>query len=174
MICMGIHLKTLAVPVLLLILLTNPVSGASAVQEVRVTVPESVEIMVLWKGEEVGNSFTLTATVEPGKEYTWPGGPQGLQIKDLSNVPIDLYIKAEGDLQGPETIPIQNLKYANYGTNLPKTPLTTTYTPVRKNWTARDERNAVVPADIYLTIPPFTAPGEYRVKIYHLAIKSPT
>ncbi|WP_321211868.1 hypothetical protein [Methanothermobacter sp. DP] len=67
---MGIHLKTLAVPMLLLIILTNPVSGASAVQEVRVTVPESVEIMVLWKGEEVGNSFTLTATVEPGKEYT--------------------------------------------------------------------------------------------------------
>ncbi|BAM69576.1 conserved hypothetical protein [Methanothermobacter sp. CaT2] len=60
-------------------------------QEVKVTVPESVEIMVLWQGREAGNSFTLTATVEPGKEYHWPGGPQGLQIKDLSNVPIDLY-----------------------------------------------------------------------------------
>ncbi|QEF93763.1 hypothetical protein FVF72_00470 [Methanothermobacter sp. KEPCO-1] len=170
---MGFQLRTLAVAALLLILLTNPVSGASAVQEVRVTVPESVEIMVLWKGEEVGNSFTLTATVEPGREYTWPGGPQGLQIKDLSNVPIDLYIKAEGDLQGPETIPIQNLKYANYGTNLPQTPLTTTYTPVRRGWVVKSDEESLIPVDLHLTVPPGTAAGVYSVRIYHIAVKSP-
>ncbi|NLU04503.1 MAG: hypothetical protein GXW97_06160, partial [Methanothermobacter sp.] len=89
------------VTAVILLLLLKPAAGATAVQEVTVTVPESVEIMVLWQGRETGNSFTLTATVEPGKEYYWPGGPQGLQIKDLSNVPIDLYIRAEGDLQGP-------------------------------------------------------------------------
>jgi len=60
--------------------------------------------------------------VEPGKEYYWPGGPQGLQIKDLSNVPIDLYIRAEGDLQGPETIPIQNLNTPTTASDSPKHP----------------------------------------------------
>ncbi|HIH64713.1 MAG: hypothetical protein PWP32_1344 [Methanothermobacter sp.] len=161
------------VTAVILLLLLKPAAGATAVQEVTVTVPESVEIMVLWQGRETGNSFTLTATVEPGKEYYWPGGPQGLQIKDLSNVPIDLYIRAEGDLQGPETIPIQNLKYANYGIGLPETPLTTTYTPVRKNWAAKREIDAVVPVDLSLTVPPFTEPGEYRVRVYHIAIRSP-
>ncbi|AAB84888.1 unknown [Methanothermobacter thermautotrophicus str. Delta H] len=157
----------------ILLLLPVPFATMNTVQEVTVTVPESVEIMVLWQGRETGNSFTLTATVEPGKEYYWPGGPQGLQIKDLSNVPIDLYIRAEGDLQGPETIPIQNLKYANYGIGLPETPLTTTYTPVRKNWAAKRDIDAVVPVDLSLTVPPFTEPGEYRVRVYHIAIRSP-
>ncbi|AAB84889.1 MULTISPECIES: hypothetical protein [Methanothermobacter] len=158
------------VTAVILLLLLKPAAGATAVQEVTVTVPESVEIMVLWQGRETGNSFTLTATVEPGKEYYWPGGPQGLQIKDLSNVPIDLYIRAEGDLQGPETIPIQNLKYANYGIGLPETPLTTTYTPVRKNWMVKSEDESLIPVDLHLTVPPATAAGVYSVNIYHIAV----
>ena len=168
---MGRLIKTL-VPALVIFLFSTPVYGATAVQNVTVTVPESVEIVVLWNGTEQGDAFTLTAMVQPGGDYIWQGGPEGLQIKSLSNTPIDLYIKAEGNLQGPETIPIENLKYSNYGINLPETPLTTRYTLVRRNWTAKKEIEAVVPVDIHLTVPPFTAPGEYRVRVYHIAVKS--
>ncbi|HIH70852.1 MAG TPA: hypothetical protein HA301_02180, partial [Methanothermobacter thermautotrophicus] len=47
------------------------------------------------------------------------------------------------------------------------------YTPVRKNWAAKREIDAVVPVDLSLTVPPFTEPGEYRVRVYHIAIRSP-
>jgi len=164
-------IKTL-VPALVLLLFLTPVYGATAVQNVRVTVPESVEVRVLWKGTEQGDAFTLTAMVQPGGDYIWPGGPGGLQIKSLSNTPIDLYIKAEGNLEGPETIPIENLKYSNYGINLPETPLTTSYTLVRKNWRVKSEEESLIPVDLHLTVPPGTAAGVYSVRIYHIAVKS--
>jgi len=50
----------------LLLLLPVPFSTMTSIQNVTVTVPESVEVRVLWKGTEQGNAFTLTAMVQPG------------------------------------------------------------------------------------------------------------
>jgi len=88
---------------ILISLLLTPAYGASATQDVTVTVSESVQIIVFWNGTE-NNPFTLNVYTIPGREYYWPRGPEGVQIKGLSNVLIDLYVKTESDLQGPGRI----------------------------------------------------------------------
>jgi len=153
-------------------LFLTPVYSASATQDVTVTVSESVQIVVFWNGTE-SNPFTLNVYAVPGREYYWPGGPEGLQVKSLSNVPINLYVKAESDLQGPGgIIPIENLKYANYGSGLPKTPFKKDYALVKKDWKVENLEESIIPVDIYFNVPIGTAPGTYSVKIYHIAVKS--
>ncbi len=160
------------ISIVLLFSFLAPVYGASATQDVTVTVAENVQIMVIWNGRENSNPFIFNVYVWGTGEYHWPGGPEGLQIKDLSNVPIDLYVKAEGDLQGPGTIPIENLKYADYGAGLPKTPFKKQYALVKKNWKVKNLKDAIIPVDLYLNVPPNTPAGTYSVTIYHIAIKS--
>mgnify|MGYP001247431795 FL=1 len=154
-------------------LLFTPAYATSANQDVTVTVTETIQIETLWNGKETTNPFTFNVYVGSWGEYYWPGGPKGLQIKSLSNVPIDLYVRAEGDLKGPGgTIPIENLKYANYGSGLPKTPFQKDYALVKKHWKVENLTEATIPIDLYLNIPPGTPPGIYSVKIYHIAVKS--
>jgi len=155
----------------LILLCLNFAYGATATQDVTVTVSESVQIIVIWNGTE-NNPFTLNVYALPGREYYWPGGVEGLQIKSLSNVPIDLYVKAEGDLKGPGIIPIENLKYADYGSGVPKTPFKKDYALVKKDWKVRNLEESIIPVDLYLDVPIGTPPGAYSVKIYHVAVKS--
>lgn len=153
--------------------LLTPTYGASATQDVTVTVQDNIQIITIWNGKETTNPFTFNAHIKSWGEYYWPGGPMGLQIKSLSNVPVDLYVRAEGDLQGPEgTIPLENFKYANYGSGVPKTPFREEYALVKKHWKVESLEDAIIPVDLYLDIPFGTPPGTYSVKIYHIAIKS--
>ncbi|MDI9623628.1 MAG: hypothetical protein QFX38_01900 [Methanothermobacter sp.] len=159
---------------LLILLLLNPVYPASsATQDVTVTVTETIQIKTIWNGKETTNPFTFNVYIGSWGEYYWPGEQGGLQIKSLSNIPIDLYVKAEGDLQGPiGIIPIENLKYADYGACVPKTSFKKDYVLVKEHWKVENLEEAIIPVDLYLNIPPGTPPGIYSVKIYHIAVKS--
>ncbi|MEM4524742.1 MAG: hypothetical protein QXH54_00035 [Methanothermobacter sp.] len=160
-------------PVLILLLLNPVYPASSASQDVTVTVTETIQIKTIWKGTETTNPFTFNVYVGSWGEYYWPGEQGGLQIKSLSNVPVDLYVRAEGDLQGPGgIIPIENLKYANYGSGVPKTPFQKYYVLVKKHWKVENPTEAIIPVDLYLNIPPGTPPGIYSVNIYHIAVKS--
>lgn len=103
--------------------LLTPTYGASATQDVTVTVQDNIQIITIWNGKETTNPFTFNAHIKSWGEYYWPGGPMGLQIKSLSNVPVDLYVRAEGDLQGPEgTIPLENFNTLIMGQEFQKRP----------------------------------------------------
>ena len=87
-------------------------------RNVTVTVPESVEIVVLWNGTEQGDAIhphshgTARRRLHLARRRT----RRTPDKKPVKHTTIDLYIKAGRKAsRAQETIPIENLKYSNYG-----------------------------------------------------------
>lgn len=86
-------------------------------------------------------------------------------------------VRASGDLisinNSSNTIPLSNLKYSikydgPYGPiDVPKRSFTTRYYTF---WTYRGSVNIKIPVNYYLTVPPYTDPGTYRVTVTYRAL----
>lgn len=86
-------------------------------------------------------------------------------------------VRASGDLisinNSSNRIPLLNLKYSikydgPYGPiDVPKRSFTTRYYTF---WTYRGSVNIKIPVNYYLTVPPYTDPGTYRVTVTYRAL----
>ncbi len=150
------------------------ISTSSMTQMITVNVPEYIGISSTWNGDE-SSSIDLGNLSFNGLENSWQGGVSGLQLRSLSNVNIDLYIKASGNLTDTDTgatIPLSNLYSAGYDNSKAKAPVTTNYKKVINGWARPSDENKFIPVDLYLTVPLGTKPGTYITTIYYTAIKN--
>jgi len=146
----------------------------STTQALNVTVDPTIAIAATWASG--GNNTTIDLGHVPADnvEKNWPGGSNGEQVYTYSNIAIDVYTRASGNLRsGANNISIALLKYANYGENVAKTSFTTSYAKVKSNWAAPNQGSYLsVPVDLFLTVPFATPPGLYTTTIYHAAVQA--
>jgi hypothetical protein len=176
---MGVRslLAVLILSVVLTVASFSPVFGAaspSATQQLEAEVEPTIAIGAFWANGANNSTIYLLDLLADNQEYSWDGGASGEQVKHSSNVAIDLYVRAAGDLtNGSNTIPLSNLKYADYGASVAKTAFTTSYVRVRENWPAPSQGNELtIPVDLYLLVPFATPPGNYTTTVYHAAVQT--
>ena len=155
----------------------QPVTGQvspSATQPLQANVTETVAITAQWAGGEDNSTINLGDLPADNMEKSWPGGSSGEEVSTYSNVAIDLYVRAAGDLaNGTNTIPLDLLKYADYGASVSKASFTTSYVQVRSDWGPPAQFGSLtVPVDLFLTVPFATPPGLYTTTIYHAAVQA--
>lgn len=173
-------MRSLVALVLLSVILLGSVpqvfaaASPSSTQQLQAEVEPTIAIGAFWKGGANNSTIYLLDLLADNQEYTWEGGADGEQVRHSSNVAIDLYVRAAGDLQnGTNTISLSNLKYADYGDNVAKTAFTTTYALVRENWAPPAQGSeAIIPVDLFLLVPFATPPGNYTTTIYHAAVET--
>lgn len=172
-------LKLLSILLILISISSSPIFAASSMtQTVTVNIPESIGIASSWNGG--GNSSTISFgdLAADNIEKSWPGGVTGEQLQTLSNVGVDIYVRASGnflDSDTGETIPLSNLYSAGYGDSKAKTQLSTGYVNVVDSWARPvSGETKIVPVDLYLTVPFGTKSGTYTTTLYYTAVKSGT
>ncbi|MGB4362636.1 MAG: hypothetical protein WBI71_02115 [Methanothermobacter tenebrarum] len=151
----------------------NAEASPSATQTLKAEVEPTVAIAAEWAREGNNSTIILSDLAADNMERSWPGGDDGEQVHSYSNVPIDLYVRANGDLTNDSnTISLDLLKYANYGASVPKTSFTTEYVMVLESWGPPSQgEQLTVPVDLYLTVPFATPPRVYTTIIYHAAVQ---
>lgn len=149
-------------------------ASPSSTQELQAEVEPTIAIGAFWSGGANNSTIYLLDLLADNQEYSWEGESQGEQVRHSSNVAIDLYVRAAGNLQnGTNTISLSNLKYADYGGNVAKTAFTTNYTLVKENWAAPSQGSeSTIPVDLFLFVPFATPPGNYTTTIYHAAVET--
>jgi len=151
----------------------NAEVSPSATQTLQANVTETIAITATWNGQENG-TINLGDLPADNVEKKWEGGDTAEQVHSYSNVAIDLYVKASGNLaNGTNTIPLSNLKYADYDASVGKTSFTTAYTKVLEEWGPPEHLGSLtVPVDFYLTVPLAARPGLYTTTIFHAAVQA--
>jgi len=151
----------------------NAQVSESATQPLQANVTETVAITATWNGQENG-TINLGNLPADNVEKEWEGGDTAEQVHSYSNVAIDLYVKALGDLaNGTNTISLSNLKYGDYGASVSKTSFTTAYAKVLEGWGPPAPLGSLtVPVDLYLTVPLAARPGLYTTTIFHAAVQA--
>lgn len=151
----------------------NAQVSESATQTLQANVTETVAITATWNSAENG-TIDLGNLPADNVEKEWQGGNTAEEVHSYSNVAIDLYVRASGNLtNGTNNITISNLKYADYGASVSKTSFTTTYVQVLGNWGPPEHLGSLtVPVDLYLTVPLGAVPGLYTTTIYHAAVQA--
>lgn len=170
-------LAVLILAVVLSVASFSPVFAAvspSSTQQLEAEVEPTIAIGAFWMNGANNSTIYLLDLLADNQEYSWEGGASGEQVRHSSNVAIDLYVRAAGDLtNGSNSISLSNLKYADYGDNVLKTAFTTSYVRVRENWSAPTQGNELtIPVDLYLLVPFATPPGNYTTTIYHAAVET--
>ncbi len=151
----------------------NAEASPSATQTLEAEVEPTVAIAAEWAGGGNNSTIILSDLAADNMERSWSGGSGGEQVHSYSNVAIDLYVRAAGDLtNGSNTISLDLLKYADYGASVSKTSFTTEYVRVLLGWDPPSQSGRVtVPVDLFLTVPFATPPGVYTTTIYHAAVQ---
>lgn len=146
--------------------------SSSATQPLQANVTETIAITATWNGQENG-TIDLGNLLADNIEKKWEGGDTHEQVHTYSNVPIDLYVRAAGDLQsGSNSISLDLLKYADYGQNVAKASFTTSYVKVLSGWGPPSQyQHLTAPVDLFLTVPFATPPGLYTTTIFHAAVQ---
>lgn len=149
-------------------------ASPSSTQELQAEVEPTIVIGAFWQGGANNSTIYLLNLMADGQEYFWEGGSDGEQVRHSSNVEIDLYVRASGNLaNGTNNITLSNLKYADYDAGVAKTAFTTSYVLVKEEWAVPNiGGELVIPVDLYLTVPFATPPGTYVTTIYHAAVQT--
>lgn len=149
-------------------------ASPSATQPLQAEVEPTVAIAATWAGGGDNSTIDLGSLPADNMERSWDGGSSGEEVHTYSNVYIDLYVRASGDLQnGSNSIPLDNLKYADYGAGVSKSAFDTVYALVKEDWGIPSQSGSLtVPVDLYLTVPFATLPGLYTTTIYHAAVEA--
>ena len=146
----------------------------SSTQPVQVTVGNTVSIAAFWNGGANNSTITLGTLIADGSVNSFAGGASGEQIYTYSNVPIDVYTKANADLNqsGVDTILLSNFQYYNNVTSS-LTPFTTAYVKTISTW-AKAPKNGYLGTgvNLQLTVPVGTQPGAYNNTIYFSAVSA--
>ena len=114
--------------------------------------------------------------IADGSINSYTGGASGEQIYTYSNVPIDVYTRANTDLTKtlatPFTILLSNFQYYN-NVSSSLTPFTTAYVKTINNW-AKAPKNGFLGTgvNLQLTVPVGTQPGAYNNTIYFSAVQT--
>ncbi|KAF5079759.1 hypothetical protein DSECCO2_126050 [anaerobic digester metagenome] len=149
-------------------------SSSSSTQTVQVTVDDTIAIAAKWNSGLNNSTIDLGALTADGIQKTFAGGAAGEQLYTYSNVAIDVYTKASGDLTGSSgSIALSNFLYKG-GSATTATAFTTSYTKMYEDWdkAALNSGYNVAPIDLSLTAPFGTAPGTYSNIVYFSAVKS--
>jgi hypothetical protein len=147
---------------------------ASTTQQVQVTVNPTIAIAATWENAGNNSLINLGSRDADGLQTTFAGGASGEQLYTYSNVPIDVYTKASGDLtSGTNTIALSNFLYKDStGTN-EQTAFTQTYAKIHENWPAATQSGPNVDSvDLALTVPFGTASGNYASTVYFSAVQA--
>ncbi len=138
---------------------------------VRVNVNSNVAISTNWNSGKDNYTITLGSVEADNSQNTWVGGIYGEQLFSYSNVKIDVYTRASGNLtDGNKSIPLSNFLYqgGNMGT---ATSFSTNYTQVIDDWDKPHHGIPnVTPINMYLTVPFGTEPGNYITTVYFSAV----
>ncbi|MGB9845204.1 hypothetical protein [Methanothermobacter tenebrarum] len=149
-------------------------ASESTTQTLQANVSDTIAITATWAGTENG-TINLGNVPADNFERSWEGGDTAEQVHTYSNVAIDLYVRAAGDLtKGADKIALDNLKYDGYANDtLQKTAFDTTYALVKAGWGPPSQgAHLTVPVDLFLTVPFATPPGVYTTTIYHAAVQA--
>lgn len=146
----------------------------SATQQVQVTVNPTIAIAATWNNKGNNSTIDLGALDADGLQTTFTGGASGEQLYTYSNVPIDVYTRASGDLaSGSNTIALSNFLYKD-STGAQK-EFTQTYAKIHENWAAATQSGPNKESvDLALTVPFGTAAGNYNSTVYFSAVQKGT
>lgn len=148
----------------------------SSTQAVQVTVGPTISISAFWNSGASNSTINLGNLIADGSINSYTGGASGQQLYTYSNVPIDVYTKANADLTQsgttPDTILLTNFQYYN-NVSASLTPFTTSYVKTINNW-AKAPKNGYLGTGInlQLTVPIGTQPGSYNNTIYFSAVQA--
>jgi hypothetical protein len=148
----------------------------SATQQVQVTVNPTIAIAATWNSGANNSAINLGALDADGLQTPFAGGASGEQLYTYSNIPIDVYTRASGDLtSGKNIIALSNFLYKDStGTNA-QTAFTQTYAKIHGNWDAASQSGPKVDSvDLALTVPFGTAAGNYNSTVYFSAVSAGT
>jgi hypothetical protein len=146
----------------------------SSTQPVQVTVGPTISIAAFWNSGANNSTINLGTVIADGSVNSYAGGATGEQLYTYSNIPIDVYTKANTDLTQtgatPDTILLSNFQYYNNATSS-LTPFTTSYVKTISNW-AKAPKNGFLGTgvNLQLTVPVGTQPGNYNNTIYFSAV----
>ncbi|KUK01587.1 MAG: Uncharacterized protein XD44_0329 [Methanobacteriaceae archaeon 41_258] len=170
----GFGLDSRILSVMILCVLLVGVFAVAAENETNQTLNKSnitnnttVQPLSAWSSVSVSPSTLNLGTLPPdGIERSYPNAAT-VTVRYLLAFNDHLYVRANGDLIGPNgsTIPISNLKFST--PNVPKRSFTTSdyiianYSGFWGSFT--------VPMSFYVTVPPYTDPGTYSVTIIYTA-----
>ncbi len=73
-------------------------ASPSSTQELQAEVEPTIVIGAFWQGGANNSTIYLLNLMADGQEYFWEGGSDGEQVRHSSNVEIDLYVRASGNL----------------------------------------------------------------------------
>ncbi len=147
---------------------------SSATQQVQVTVDPTVAIAATWKNGGNNSTIGLGPLDADGLQTTFNGGASGEQLYTYSNVPIDVYTRASGDLaSSSDSIALKNFLYTD-STGAQK-EFTPTYAKIHEGWAAATQSGPNKESvDLALTVPFGTAAGNYNSTVYFSAVQKGT
>ena len=146
----------------------------STTQQVQVTVTPTVAIAATWKNGGNNSEIGLGSLDADGLQTTFAGGASGEQLYTYSNVPIDVYTRASGDLaSSSDSIALTNFLYKDSTGTATQTAFTQTYAKIHENWAAATQEGPNVDnVDLALTVPFGTASGNYASTVYFSAVQT--
>lgn len=146
----------------------------SATQQVQVTVNPTIAIAATWNSGVNNSAINLGALDADGLQNTFAGGAKGEQLYTYSNIPIDVYTRASGDLtSGSNTIALSNFLYKD--SDGAQKEFTPTYAKIHEGWAAATQSGPNKESvDLALTVPFGTAAGNYNSTVYFSAVSAGT
>lgn len=138
---------------------------------VQVKVNSQVAIAANWDSEADNSTINLGSVEADNAQNAWVGGIYGEQLFSYSNVKIDVYTRASGNLtDGNKSIPLSNFLYQGGDVGI-VTPFSMNYTRLIDDWDkVKLGIPDIVPINMYLTVPFGTEPGNYTTTIYFSAV----
>jgi len=148
-------------------------TSSSSTQQVTVSVDPTIAIAATWANGGNNSTISLGALTADGIQKTFSGGATGEQLYTYSNIAIDVYTKASGDLtDGSNTIALSNFLYKG-GSATTATPFSTSYAKMYNNWAKAPQGSYnVAPIELDLTVPFGTAPSSYTNTVYFSAVNA--
>ena len=150
-------------------------TSQSSTQAVQVTVDPTIAIAAKWNSGLDNSTINLGALTADGIQKTFTGGATGEQLYTYSNVAIDVYTKASGDLTGSSgSIALSNFLFNGGNVVSGPTAFTTSYARMYNSWDKAPLNPGynVAPIDLSLTVPFGTAPGNYSNIVYFSAVNA--
>lgn len=138
---------------------------------VQVTVNSQVALAANWNSSGANSTINMGSLQADGSQQSWTGGINGQQLYSYSNVKIDVYTRASGNLtNGNNSIPLNKFLYQG-GDVSTATPFTTSYTQIIDNWDKSHGSPNIAPINLYLTVPYGTEAGTYTTTVYFTAVQ---
>jgi hypothetical protein len=168
---MNLHIFLVILMFILLISMGYVVASQDQSLPVQVTVNSQVAITANWNSTGDNSTINLGSLEADGFQKSWNGGINGEQIFSYSNVKIDVYTRASGDLtSGNSSIPLNKFLFTGGDISTP-TPFATNYTQIIDDWSKAQGNPNTAPITLYLTVPYGTEPGKYNTTVYFTAVQ---